>query len=44
VRARLALWLKEQWFWCQTCNFSFPGSEVSSHKGHKYWPTGGTSE
>lgn len=36
---RIALWLKEQWYWCATCKCSFPASEMSSHAGHKTWPT-----
>jgi hypothetical protein len=30
--------LKEQWYYCNTCKFSFPASEASAHKGHSYYP------
>lgn len=29
--------LAETWYWCKTDGFSFPASELSSHKGHVYW-------
>lgn len=30
-------WLKETWYYCKTCKFAFPQSEIGSHQGHTFW-------